>query len=408
MAGDGHTTTSCSACPTAETNWTQGTGTGWTAKTQCYETRNATAISSYCSEGVLKKMSKSDGTWDTASASTAFKAKAGSYITGSGNSLSCTQCPTGSYTASAGTQTSCTVCGSADGTKGKTTSGVGKTSCDTNCSNNNKVKTWTTASWSSGAPANVCKVTNCSSGSYYSSSGNGSCTTCANWTYMASDGHTTTSCTACPTLESGWTKASGTGWTGYANCKETKTGSAISSYCKSGVLTKTATSASAWGDSTITTALTAVKGAYVNSQTCTQCTGSTYQATDGSTATACSACPTAETNWTQGTGTGWTAVTSCYETRNATAISSYCSEGVAKKFATNSTTWGTASASTAFKAKAGSYVSGYCKCKHSIQSKSRFIRKWINMYTMSDRIIHSKCRHTDKLYSMRKRGCYQG
>ena len=139
----------------------------------------------------------------------------------------------------------------------------------------------------SGNNTSSATCTQCGAGKYSAGGSATSCSTCANWTYSSAGA---SSCTACLDVESGWTKASGTGWTSYASCKETKTGTAISGYCTAGVLTKAQSSASAWGSASITTALKAEAGAYVNGQTCSRCSAGTYQGTDGSTATSCSAC----------------------------------------------------------------------------------------------------------------------
>ena len=312
----GGTATACTNCPAAEdSNWTLGTGNGWSAVTSCYETRAATNVSSYCSAGQLKKNATSDAKWPTsASISVAFQAKAGSIVSGQ----TCTQC----------------------------------------------------------------------SGATFSAGG------------------TATACTACPDQTSGWTRNSGNGWSAVTQCNQTK---AVGGNCSEGTLRQNATSTTAWGSSVIHSALKAKAGYIVNGQSCTGCAAGTYSA--GGTATACSNCagrtkysganagscsdvgtgyyttgcnasgnnctgrtqcsgstycvsgvqnncPAAESTWTLGTGTGWSAVTSCFETKAATAVSTYCSEGQLKKNATNTTTWGAATISSAFKAKAGSIVSG--------------------------------------------------
>ena len=548
-SADGNDTT-CDACPDAtSTNWTVATtSTTATSYSACYETRNATNISSYCSAGVLKKTASSATAWGTASASTAFQAKAGSYVSGSGDSLSCTQCAIGSYTASAGTQTSCSVCGS-----GTTTSAAGQTSCNATCSNNNAYdNAWATPSWNNNSPTGLCKITNCKSGSYYTSTNSGNtntCTACADGSFMASNAHTTTACTLCSSLTgvspSGGTYStggstgstantacqylapdktitgcktvtsqsvtySGTAWPastygvtaskGYVIANNNKSNATCtacgngtyqatdgstatactacsttpgypSGFTSGGTFSTSPTSAatassacrytpadiskpancatvttntvsysgSAWGtnfytvttttgnyitanntksptcaacsslsgvspsggtyttnpaanatantacqylapDKTITgcktvtsqsvtysgTAwpastygVTASKGYVIannnkSNATCTACTGATYQATDGATVTACSACPDQTSGWTRGTGTAWTAVTSCYETRTPAD----CASGTIKHNATNSTTWGSASVTTALTATANHYVSG--------------------------------------------------
>lgn len=148
-------------CPNVETNWTKGTGTGWSAVTQCYETRNATNVSSNCSAGQLKKNATNATTWGGSTISSPLSAKAGSYVSGQ----TCNQCATGSYTSAAGTQTSCTMC-----TNGTTTNGTGQTSCNATCINNNNYDyAWATPAWNNNNPTNVCTVSSCAKGSYYTS-----------------------------------------------------------------------------------------------------------------------------------------------------------------------------------------------------------------------------------------------
>lgn len=277
----GGTATSCSSCPTATSGWTRNTGTGWSAVTQCNQTKTGTAISSYCSAGVLKQNATSTTAWGTTTIATALQAAAGSYV----NGQTCTQCTGRTYSA----------------------------------------------------------------------------------------GGTVTSCSACLTAESGWTAAGGgNGQTSYTTCKETKTGSAISSYCSAGVLTKTQSSATAWGSASITTALQAAAGSIVSGQTCTQCGAGKYSA--GGTATSCgtcanwtysaagasscTSCPAVETGYAKSdtTSTGWTTYTKCIEV--ATAAPANCSAGKLQKTAASSTTWGSAAVNTALSANAGYYVNG--------------------------------------------------
>ncbi len=102
---------------------------------------------------------------------------------------------------------------------------------------------------------------------------------------------TSYSCDSCPTVESGWTMGTDTGLTNYTSCYETKAATSVSSYCSAGQLKKNATSATAWGTATISTAFQAKGGSIVNGQTCTQCSSGTYSA--GGTATSCSTCDSA-------------------------------------------------------------------------------------------------------------------
>lgn len=67
------------------------------------------------------------------------------------------QCHIGTYSlAGAG---SCTPC-----QNGKTTSGLGQTSCNANCSNTANVSTWATATWSASGPTNICTPASCNAG----------------------------------------------------------------------------------------------------------------------------------------------------------------------------------------------------------------------------------------------------
>ena len=76
---------------------------------------------------------------------------------------------------------------------------------------------------------------------------------------------------SCPAQTSGWTRNEGTGWTSYTQCNQTRAATSVSSYCSSGTLKQNATSATAWGATTVSTALSAKAGAYVDVTTCTQC-----------------------------------------------------------------------------------------------------------------------------------------
>ena len=126
---------------------------------------------------------------------------------------------------------------------------------------------------------------------------NGNYCTSATQTGTAGATSLTVTCTACPAVDSGYSYVSGTGWTSYSQCKETKGGA----NCASGALTKTATSASAWGDAVST--LTAPAGSYVNGESCNLCATGSYTATAG-TQTSCTVCG-------NGTTTNGTGQTSC-------------------------------------------------------------------------------------------------
>ena len=110
---------------------------------------------------------------------------------------------------------------------------------------------------------------------------------------------------SCPAQTAGWTRNSGTGWTTYTQCNQTRAATAVSSYCSAGTLKQNATSATAWGASTISTEFQAKAGAYVNGQTCSQCTADNY-CTGGTAAP--TDCPSGYPN----SDVGAAAVTSCY------------------------------------------------------------------------------------------------
>ena len=538
-------TSSCTGkCPTVTSGWTKGTGTGWSAVTQCYQTKTGSAISSYCNAGVLQQNATSETAWGSPKIATALGAVAGAIVSGqtctqcdagtysaggtntacgaiskgcfggAGSSVACpNKCSAGTYRSSTGgkTQADCSTLndacyGSAGATSacpnscddltapavtGGTFSSVtprdASTQCryvapaktDTECSSITantvsytssgwgtnfytalaKAGSYVTATGNTSAPA----CATCAAGKYQGSNGSSktSCDTCANWTFS---GEGASSCTACPALTSGWSKvdSTGTGWTTYASCKQKQT----PANCSAGVIQQTATSATAWGGSSVTTALKASQNYYVNNTACSACSGlggglyknsasgntggasACYATTTdgkyisatsntalqtcpsgdycpattlywsntggnkdcpsgytdggtglgaqtdckmnvaggkyvananesaasgtcanwtympehtvnyGSTSSCTGKCPTVTSGWTKGTGTGWSAVTQCYQTKTGSAISSYCNAGVLQQNATSETAWGSPKIATALGAVAGAIVSG--------------------------------------------------
>ena len=105
----------CTACPTTTVSgWKQGTGTGWESENDCYFYRRATDISSYCAAGELRVThgQPPDGQTPTAAIVDeyeAFQARPGAIVTGSGASMTCTQCGIGKYSAG-GDVHACTAC----------------------------------------------------------------------------------------------------------------------------------------------------------------------------------------------------------------------------------------------------------------------------------------------------------
>ena len=333
----------CFDCPSGTSGWTRGEGVGWTDNSSCYQYRNATSISRYCSAGQLRQYgnpgSVGSGWSDEIVEHTAFQADAGAYVSGSGINMTCTRCSGAVYSAG-GDVTSCTACPTA--TSGWTRgTGTGwdsysdcyqyrnATSISRYCSSGQLRRYASSASaWSSTATESV--PFRADPGAYVSGSGiNMTCTRCSGATYSA--GGDVTSCTACPTATSGWTRGTGTGWDSYSDCYQYRNATSISRYCSSGQLRRYASSASAWSSTaTESVPFRAAPGAYVSgsgiNMTCTQCTGAVYSA--GGDVTSCTACPTTTVSgWNQGTGTGWDSENDCYFYRRATDISSYCAAG---------------------------------------------------------------------------------
>lgn len=141
---------------------------------------------------------------------------------------------------------------------------------------------------------------------------------------------------SCPAQTSGWTRNGGTGWTSYTQCNQTRAATSVSSYCSAGQLKQTATSATAWGASNISTAFQAKAGAYVNGQTCSQCTADNY-CTGGTAAP--TDCPSGYPNSAAGAG----AITSCYSNSKSRAWTGSQVNGAVPANCSAVTEWGTCS-----------------------------------------------------------------
>ena len=153
----------------------------------------------------------------------------------------------------------------------------------------------------------------------------------------------------------GGTYTSAAGSSANTACKYTAPNKTITG-CKT-VTTNTVTySGTAWP---ATTYGVTANGGYIISgnntaaATCNQCSGAEWSA--GGTATSCSACPAQTSGWTRNSGTGWTAVTQCNQTKS---VGGNCSAGVLKQNATSTTAWGSSTISTPLKANPGSIVNG--------------------------------------------------
>ncbi len=205
------------------------------------------------------------------------------------NNYTLQNCGTGSYCKS-GVKTACPNSGTTSSATASLITSCYKTGLSLTVSNGAGTQRcfYTSGSGTSAVYDTSCDtktVTKCNAKYYRANASDLTCTTVGTGHYSPAD---SLGRTQCPTADSGWTVTSPAGTT-YSDCYETKTGSAISSYCNAGVLKRTASSASAYNTTaTISTALTAIAGAYVNGQTCTYCPAGKYQATNGSTATSCS------------------------------------------------------------------------------------------------------------------------
>ena len=308
-------------CPAQTSGWTRGTGNGWTSYTSCYETKDVTSVSRFCSAGQLKKTATSATAWGAPTISVALQAKPGAIV----NGQTCELCSGANYSAG-GTATSCTACPTAEtgwtqgtGDAWSSYSSCYETQTPVNCASGTvkrvaasatAYKTDVTlvtqlkskAGYYASATATSCTI--CPAGSYCPASAT-TTTKCANWTYAPNSGMA--SCTACPALTSGWTKANstGTGWTSHTSCVQI---SPTPAGCASGNNQQTAASdgATTWTLLTINTALIAKPGYRVNGTSCAICTGATYSA--GGIATSCSTCPTI---YTSDTTSGKTKDTEC-------------------------------------------------------------------------------------------------
>ena len=423
----GGTATSCSACPAQTSGWTRNSGTGWTAVTQCNQTKS---VGGNCSAGVLKQNATSTTVWGETTISTALQAKPGYIVSGQ----TCTGCAAGTYSAG-GAATSCSACtgrthySAAHSASCSTVStGYYTTGCNTSNNNCTGQSQCTSGTWCSsgvqhqcsgltgvsvsggtytsaaGSSANTsCKytapnktITGCSTvttntvtytgtawpattygvtatGGYVISGNNtaaATCTQCGTAKYSA--GGTATSCSACPTADSGWTATSPAGSSAYTACYEYQT----PVNCASGTVKRAASSATAYSSTISLLSTLKSKAGYYASTTATSCTicpaGSscaasatapttcvnwTYAASAGMAS--CKACPVLTSGWTKAnsTGTGWSSHTNCVQISPTPAG---CASGNNKQVAASNgaTTWGPVTVNTELSAKAGHIVSG--------------------------------------------------
>ena len=333
--------TSCPSCPTRYPYSDGGTG----GQTVCYKkcstdcTRQTCPSSAYsCTHG----SSSNDGIWYYGDSScsapslpctlTVNSCKSGYYKYGNGCEP-CSDLGDGSYTMSANDNSS----GSGACYK-SCTRACTRPTCPDNatCSYGSSSTSGTQYyNGSCSAASSTCTMTvTCKPGYYKNSSG--TCNDCGgneyycpgdNNRYSVDPGHYSTGgrsttrtgqeectgakyCTggvqkSCPLATYGWTRNGGTGWTSYTQCNQTLEATLASSYCSAGTLKQNATSATAWGETTVSEALSAKAGAYVNGTTCSQCTANDY--CTGGTADR-KDCPTGYPN----SAAGSDAITDCY------------------------------------------------------------------------------------------------
>ena len=360
----GETATSCSACPAQTSGWTRNSGTGWTAVTQCNQTKE---VGGDCSAGVLKQNATSTTAWGASTISTPLQANPGSIV----NGQRCVQCSGAKYSAG-GTATSCTPCPAAEsGWK----AGVGggwnevtqcyETKDVVGCSygqlkkNATSSTTWGTITISIPLQANPGGIVD-----------GQSCKQCSAGTFSA--GGTATSCTPCPTADDKWTATSPAGSTTYAACYEYQT----PANCASGRVKRAATSASKYSDTIELVDTLKSNPGYYAGTTATSCTicpaGSscaasataptpcanwTYAASTGMSS--CTACPALTSGWTKAdsTGTGWKSHTNCVQISPTPAN---CDVGNLKQVAVSNgaTTWGESTVNSALSSNPGYYIDG--------------------------------------------------
>ena len=334
FAGSG--AASCSSCPTLTSGWSKNdsTSTGWTTYTQCQQTQKP----ANCASGAIIQTATSSTAWGESANKTALSATANYYA----STTSCPACSSlggGLYNTSAAGNTG------------------GASACKATVPAGSYLKAATDTEFLS------CPVGSYCPGVTLSYSNVGGATACSGLgTGYTSDGGTTmTKQENCYLTVSGGNVRNGTSGTTLAQCAAGTFKAEHKAYYGTSYSCENCTGRTQYSAKGASACKTVSSGYYTTGCTsnnkCTgqsQCTGATYCASGVQ-----NNCPTAESNWTQGTGNGWTAVTQCFETRNATNISTYCNAGQIKKNATTSKTWPTsATISVAFQAKAGSIVAG--------------------------------------------------
>ena len=268
---------------------------------------------------------------DTTGASAQKQCTAGTYTSSTAQS-GCSTITSGCWGAAGATSACPNNCNAltAPAVTGGTFSSVTPRSANTACRYVAPSKTYTgcssitanTVSYSGTAWGTDFYMTKASKGYRVTATGNTSapaCTACACGTYQGTDGSTTTTCT---TTSAGY-YAKGTG-----NSSQTQADAGY--YAAAGACDQTKIQAGCFGG-------------------------------EGSASACPNSCPAAESGWTLASTTGLTVVTDCAEittpSTSGSPIATICTAGTLTKKATNSTTWGSATAS-GLTAKAGRYVNG--------------------------------------------------
>ena len=258
------------------------------------------------SDGVL-------GMYDTVNNRFLVNAGSGTFVAGFAilkSQNTCTQCSAGTYSAG-GTATSCGTCPANSYCPAGASAA---TACSTLASG-----FYPNSAAGSGA-ATDCK-TNSLSGKYVASANATSATTCSCGTYKAAHTVAYGSTSSCTTTSAGYYAAEGA---------SSQTQADPGYYAAAGACEQTKIQAGCFGG-------------------------------EGSASACPNSCPAAESGWTLASTTGLTVVTDCAEittpSTSGSPIATICTAGTLTKKATNSTTWGSATAS-GLTAKAGRYVNG--------------------------------------------------
>ena len=268
---------------------------------------------------------------DTTGASAQKQCTAGTYTSSTAQS-SCSTITSGCWGAAGATSACPNNCNAltAPAVTGGTFSSVTPRNANTACRYVAPSKTYTgcssitanTVSYSGTAWGTDFYTTKASKGYRVTATGNTSapaCTACACGTYQGTDDSTTTTCT---TTSAGY-YAKGTG-----NSSQTQASAGY--YAAAGACDQTKIQAGCFGG-------------------------------EGSASACPNSCPAAESGWTLASTTGLKVVTDCAEittpSTSGSPIATICTAGTLTKKATNSTTWGSATAS-GLTAKAGRYVNG--------------------------------------------------